>query len=50
VYRGQVSGPTFAGEVARGLPAAVAVACADLDRARRERDLRGRDHVFSFSG
>ena len=30
-----VSGPTFAGEVARGLPAAVAVACADLDRARR---------------
>ena len=30
-----VSGPTFAGEVAAGLPAAVAVACADLDRARR---------------
>ena len=30
-----VSGPTFAGEVAKGLPAAVAVACADLDRARR---------------
>ena len=30
-----VSGPTFAGEVAEGLPAAVAVACADLDRARR---------------
>ena len=30
-----VSGPTFAGEVANGLPAAVAVACADLDRARR---------------
>ena len=30
-----VSGPTFAGEVAAGLPAAVALACADLDRARR---------------
>ena len=30
-----VSGPTFADEVAAGLPAAVAVACADLDRARR---------------
>ena len=30
-----VSGPTFAGEVAAGLPAAVAVACADLDRARQ---------------
>ena len=30
-----VSGPTFAGEVAKGLPGAVAVACADLDRARR---------------
>ena len=30
-----VSGPTFAREVAEGLPAAVAVACADLDRARR---------------
>ena len=30
-----VSGPTFAGEVAAGLPAAVAVASADLDRARR---------------
>ena len=30
-----LSGPTFAGEVAAGLPAAVAVACADLDRARR---------------
>ena len=29
-----VSGPTFAREVAEGLPAAVAVACADLDRAR----------------
>ena len=30
-----VSGPTFAAEVAKGFPAAVAVACADLDRARR---------------
>ena len=30
-----VSGPTFAREVAEGLPAAVAVACANLDRARR---------------
>ena len=30
-----VSGPTFAREVADGRPAAVAVACADLDRARR---------------
>ena len=30
-----VSGPTFAGEVAAGLPAAVAVACADPARARR---------------
>ena len=30
-----VSGPTFAGEVAAGLPAAVAVASADLERARR---------------
>lgn len=30
-----VSGPTFAREVAEGLPAAVAVACADLERARR---------------
>ena len=30
-----VSGPTFAGEVAAGLPAAVAVACADPERARR---------------
>ena len=30
-----VSGPTFAGEVAAGLPAALAVACADLDRAWR---------------
>ena len=30
-----VSGPTFAREVAEGRPAAVAVACADLDRARR---------------
>ena len=30
-----VSGPTFAREVAEGRPAAVAVACADLERARR---------------
>ena len=34
-----VSGPTFAREVAKGLPAAVAVACADLDRARYLADL-----------
>ena len=30
-----ISGPTFAGEVAKGLPAAVAVAGADIERARR---------------
>ena len=43
-----LSGPTFADELARGLPAAVTLACTDPERAREIRDAVGLPHFRPY--
>jgi glycerol-3-phosphate dehydrogenase (NAD(P)+) len=44
-----ISGPTFAGEVARGLPTALTVASRDLDAAERVADWLRCDHLRAYT-